>query len=246
MRRLHVFGCSHTWGQGITSEDCDDANLGDVSMFPSKHSWASNLARSINCELVNHAIPGSSNHQILNQIKKAVDPNFPYIHYHHRETAPLPQLRPNSTDIAAILFSYYNRSVYYTEDIRDTHCDNILTAHPELGRPWKRRTKTFFRLYNLYHLEQISLYDIEHSYLYLKNIGIPFISLFLRPISDSHKSSIMKQIVLDADIAIDDLINQEFKFEERYGADNDHWSTAAHKRIAQIAEQKIQPLITSL
>lgn len=243
MHRLHVFGCSHTYGQGITPQDWNPGKKSQTSKIPSKHSWAANLAKFINFELINHATPGSSNHAILNQVKKAIDPNFPYKDFLTKHREPLPQLTNNSGDIAAILFTYYNRSINYTLDGR---CEQILAAHPGIGRRHTRTTKGFYRLYNVYHMEQISLYDIEHTYLYLENIGIPFIAMFIKPISNRHKSSVIKQIALDAANPIDDFVHKEFNSKQLYGADGDHWSKLVHIEIAKLAEQKIQSLITSL
>lgn len=240
MARLHAFGCSHTFGQGITKQDWPPDML-SKTINPSKYSWAAKLAKSINFELINHAVPGSSNHGILNQVKKATDPNFPHVEFINRE--PLPQLKANSGDIAAILFTYYNRSIYYTND---GSCDQILIPDPNIFTNWKKKSKSFFKLFGEHHVEQISLYDIEHTYLYLKNMNIPFIAMFIHPISSTHKSSVIKQMVLDADYPIHNIVYKEFRHKQRFGADGDHWSTLIHIEIAKLAEQKIQPLITAL
>lgn len=243
MRRLHVFGCSHTYGHGITPEDCVPGKKNQPTKIPSKHSWAANLAKSINFELINHACPGSSNHGILNQVKKAIDPTFPYKDFLDKYRKPTPQLAAKSGDIAAILFTYYSRSIIYNPN---GNCDQILPPHPEWGRRHTKITRDYYRLYNIYHMEQISLYDIEHTYLYLENIGIPFIAMFVRPISNIHKPSVIKQIGLDAADPIEEFVRKKYSRDQLFGADNDHWSTIVHIEIAKIAEQKIQSLITSL
>ena len=56
----------------------------------------------------------------------------------------------------------------------------------------------------------------------------------------------LKQMVLDADYPIHNIVYKEFRHKQRFGADGDHWSTLIHIEIAKLAEQKIQPLITSL
>ena len=221
MARLHAFGCSHTYGEGITKQDLPPNNK-TLPLYPSIHSWAAILANSINFTLINHAIPGSSNHGILNQVKNA---------------------RFKKGDVAAILFTYYNRSIYYTDD---GDCDHINLPDPNKSLSWTKQSKGFYRLYSEYHMEQISLYDIEHTYLYLQSLNIPFIAMFVKPISDTHKSSVIRQMILDADRPIHNVVYSQYKDDQRWGADGDHWSKPVHKRIAKIAEDKLQPLITSL
>ena len=245
MRKLHVFGCSNTYGYGITDEDWSKNEEKGFRASPSKHSWAAKLAESINFQLVNHAVPGSSNHGIRNQIKKAIDPAFPYLDtsYHPksiRESVPL--LMPNSSDLAVILFTYWNRGVYYKENGELEQIGGGNTDS-ECKLLWRKRTKYYFKLYNTRHLAQISLYDIEHCYLYLKSLGIPFMGMFLNSIPDIFIPTVIEQMVRDAADSVEEVVNC-FPIEDRFGSDNTHWSIPVHIEIAKFAEKRLQPLMT--
>ena len=74
--RLVTFGCSYTFGHGLS--DCWANN--DVGPNPSKLSWPSLLADHMNVECINNSRPGSSNkriwHTVLNTSFKHDDVVF--------------------------------------------------------------------------------------------------------------------------------------------------------------------------
>ena len=63
MSRIVTFGCSNTFGQG--SPDCVTASKGDP---PSRYAWPAVLGRLLNRPVLNLAIPGASNLEILHCI----------------------------------------------------------------------------------------------------------------------------------------------------------------------------------
>ena len=65
MGRLISFGCSMTYGQALP--DCFIPPYG-VGPNPSKYSWVSLVAKTVNLECVNLAKPGSSNKRIAHDI----------------------------------------------------------------------------------------------------------------------------------------------------------------------------------
>lgn len=218
MPRLHAFGCSHTFGEGITKADVRG------SKYPSKNSWPAHLSSKLKIELINHAIPGSSNHNILNQVKTA---NF------------------LSRDIAVIMFTYYDRSVYYHEDGKEDHINLPSRWTPINALKKKTKEYSFYKLFSNYHMERISLYDIEHTYLYLMNQGISFVPMFLEKVPDRHKKAVMQRVYDDSAYTVRDISNKVPEYLQ-HGADGKHWSAKVHKRIAQYAYDKIQLLTTDL
>lgn len=65
MSRIVAFGCSNTFGQG--SPDCVTARKGDP---PSRYAWPAVLGRLLNRPVVNLAVPGASNLEILHCITR--------------------------------------------------------------------------------------------------------------------------------------------------------------------------------
>jgi len=63
MSRIVAFGCSNTFGQGLP--DCVTASKGDP---PSRYAWPAVLGRLLNRPVLNLAIPGASNLEILHCI----------------------------------------------------------------------------------------------------------------------------------------------------------------------------------
>lgn len=64
MSRLIAFGCSFTYGHGLS--DCKETDTGWTG--PSKFAWPSMLANKLNYKLDNQSYPGSSNLEILYKI----------------------------------------------------------------------------------------------------------------------------------------------------------------------------------
>lgn len=85
MSRLIAFGCSHTYGVGLS--DCwDGKGVGDLP--PSKLAWPQLLANKLNLECINNSNYGASNREIWWHII-----NFPF----------------DKTDKIVVQWSYTNR-----------------------------------------------------------------------------------------------------------------------------------------
>ena len=66
MSRLIAFGCSSTFGQGLS--DCDGVYNPKITQ-PSKFAWPSVLASLLDLECINMSTPGSSNKRIMYNVK---------------------------------------------------------------------------------------------------------------------------------------------------------------------------------
>lgn len=104
MSRLIVFGCSYAYGFALS-----DCNTETDSLKPSKFSWPVYIAQATNRELINKAVPASSNKRIWYAIK-----NFNF--------------RPD--DLVIISWSYNHRSCiiktpWTIKNLINSHTDEI-------------------------------------------------------------------------------------------------------------------------
>ena len=91
MNRLIAFGCSHTFGHGLS--DCWIEKEKTHGVYPSKYAWPTILARHMNRFPVNMGICGAAANQISNNI----------VRYNYRKN-----------DIVVVLWTHTNRhSVVY-------------------------------------------------------------------------------------------------------------------------------------
>jgi hypothetical protein len=88
--RLITFGCSYTYGQGLP--DCVGGIL-THTLKPSQLGWAKQVATSLDMELINKSIPGSSNLEILYSILE-----FDF----------------EPSDTVVVMWSHYLRDVIFT------------------------------------------------------------------------------------------------------------------------------------
>lgn len=68
MHRLATFGCSLTFGEGLSDAQVDKKNPSKAITEPSQYSWPSVLAKKLNYSLENFAKCGISNKQICQNI----------------------------------------------------------------------------------------------------------------------------------------------------------------------------------
>ena len=66
MDRLVAFGCSNTYGEGLS--DCWEPRTQKAGRVPSKFAWPNLVAKQLEMEVVNLSIPGASNKHILDII----------------------------------------------------------------------------------------------------------------------------------------------------------------------------------
>lgn len=107
---LVAFGCSSTYGQGLS--DCFKS-LTAAGPHPSEFAWPSQLANLLEINCINQSLPGSSNLSILNRI----------LNY-----------RFEQTDIVFVMWSFYARDLIYNEDGYNTNL--IATDSSTLAKCW--------------------------------------------------------------------------------------------------------------
>ena len=99
MKRLIVFGCSNTYGEGLL--DCGDASNNWAGDEPSKLGWPNQLATMMGIStVINLGIGGASNKHISNSLLNKAGDDF---------------FNPD-TDVVVFLWSYFNRHCIFQED----------------------------------------------------------------------------------------------------------------------------------
>lgn len=132
MNRLIAFGCSITYGAGLSDCIVDGGYPGPE---PSQYSWPSQLGQLINKKVVNNGTPGASNFQILHNIL-----NFNF----------------DPTDYVFVMWSYIDRDMVFTKDgIRPLGAwqrDDLMRHWLALHDPIDRATRTWYYIHhsNLY------------------------------------------------------------------------------------------------
>lgn len=217
--RFIVFGCSHTYGEGITEHD-----LPRFGSTPSNHSWPMYLKRYYKIPIVNYSYPGSSNHYILNAIRK------------HKW---------QKNDIAVILFTYHTRYSYYSNE---QTCENILPGAVSRinNKEENRINKSFYKTFNNYHIEKINLIDVEHVYLFLKYNNIPYVNKFCRQFTRLIANEVNDEILNDSTFTIQNHANSLFTEKELTGYDGAHYSKDVHKTWAKHLRKFINPIVDRL
>lgn len=143
--RLVAFGCSHTFGVGLSDVWNFKNHTPIFTQGPSKFAWPQLLADKLNIECVNLGESGASNKEIWWKI----------LNY-----------QPVETDIVIILWSWYDRHCI----IKDQYQPNRRSIF-EIGI-WKNETtsKVFFKyLHHMYDM-QIDFYlRCNHINQFIKN-----------------------------------------------------------------------------
>lgn len=215
--RFVVFGCSHTYGEGITRKD-----KGGFNGSPSLHSWPNILRSKYKIPLKNYSRCGASNHYILQAMKA------------HKW---------QKNDIAITLFTYPTRYSYYT---KEKTCENILpNIRIAPTREEKVINYTFYKLFTDYHVEKVNLIDIEHAYLFLKYNNIPYINRFCRGFT-LMDNEISNEILKDSETTIGHYARSLFSEKELTGVDGLHYSSKVHQAWAKYLQQFINPIINDL
>jgi hypothetical protein len=179
--RLVTFGCSHTFGEGITEgDDCYEGAQ------PSLYSWPSVLGKKIGSQVLNYGEPGASNNFILNTIR---------------------QHAWKSNDVAVILFTYPTR---YTHYVDNRVYDNILPNRLWAGRKTPAN-KYYYKSFTNYHIEKTNLIDIEHAYLFLKYNNIPFVSRFTKELLTDARDEMSPDVKRDMSTTLSSYADTNFK-----------------------------------
>jgi len=152
MPRLVTFGCSHTYGYGLS--DCYDN-----TDKPSNFSWPNLLAKKLDRECVNLSLPGSGNLQILMTVLKT---------------------RFEPTDLVIVAHSYFNRYEWYKIYDKDGN-GNIIKhqtqAHKEilLAELGEKNIEEKQYWYNWLSIQHVSLilnsFNIEYYQFHNVPVG---------------------------------------------------------------------------
>ena len=212
--RLVAFGCSHTFGEGITEVD-----ICRKGAQPSLYSWPTVLNRYLikkaNVRVLNYGEPGASNSLILQQIKQHT-------------------WKPK--DIAVILFTYPTRYTHYEDEQVYT---NILPGRLMFKNDMVN--KYYYKMYTDYHIEKTNLIDIEHAYLFLKYNNIPFVSRFVKPLITEVQDQMSPDVKRDMVTTLSHFAEKNCR-DNLLGHDNAHYSIQVHDAWARTLIKPIRKL----
>lgn len=160
MSRLVAFGCSYTYGHGLT--DCHiDPNL--PGSEPSKFSWPSLLADMLNVEVVNCSDPGASN---IHMLWKLINFEFKkddicVIMWSHFGRLPFSNLKydPNN-----VIWENYDRSVI--RSLPDIDKENIIVKNCIV----MHHAYSYLEMKNIKHMMVVAPND-------LKSYKFPYINI---------------------------------------------------------------------
>ena len=164
MKRLIVFGCSNTFGEGLP--DCGSQSNNWCGSEPSKLAWPDKLAALMGIdEVVNFGLGGQGNKCILNYVIEKVASGL---------------INPD-TDVVVILWSFFSRHCIFHDDgsIERFLPNDIKNFRP--GNVKKRKSIKLMRVYKWYnnyhsfkdqHFENYT--KISHARHYLNSKGIRY------------------------------------------------------------------------
>ena len=216
--RLQSFGCSFTYGQGLSDcfhiENSIDPSKDNYTP-PSKFAWPALLAENLSIQHTNNSQPGSSNKYILYKILEA---------------------DINSSDIVAIMWtSFIRHSV-------------IIDKQNHMITPWRKddsATLSYYSfLYNAQDSEITNVQYINYANLYLKSKGCKVLNFCF--FNNMEKSSMQSRLDnyswnnISIDIVFDDFI--------QYGlsADKSHPSESAHEAFSNRSSKYIKNSLTNI
>ena len=141
MSRIIVFGSSDTYGAGLS-------DIGSRTDHPSEFAWPSLLSKKLNVEVVNNAIPGASNKEIMLSILNCSN--------------------LKSSDLVIIVWTIIGRSCMLDKN------NNI---HQILPQSDDYRDELFFKLYDQENIEFESKIQVSHPHLFLQKKECKFYSM---------------------------------------------------------------------
>jgi hypothetical protein len=210
--RLVTFGCSYTYGEGITEKD-----LRPHMTIPSKYSWASILANMLNCEVINLAVPASSNKHILYQLT-----NFNF----------------ELDDVVCVQFAYFTRDTLYSEN-------EFIHLNPG-GKEHSDKIKLYYQLYDDYNLFLNNVLVINSCYDLLQNKNVKYVCRFAgynNNITNINSIKYNHQFILDKQKHSFRDIGDTVNINDRYGADQKHYSKEVHRLIAAEYFNEVRKLL---
>ena len=217
MKRLIVFGCSNTYGEGL--RDCGDASNNWCGSEPSILGWPNELATMMGIStVINLGIGGASNKHISNSLLNKAGDDF---------------FNPD-TDVVVFLWSYFNRHCIFQDnrEIERYLPSDLRYKRVEPNR--YKKIKKWYRNYNTSVDQQLSNYTrISHTQHYLNSKGITNYNFTCETYEYTNiptwfDSSTLKSIDVDA-------------LSTQYGRadDNIHPSELGHSHIAEIMYKHI-------
>ena len=154
--RLVVFGCSNTYGHGLSDCLTEDGHPG---LSPSKLSWPNQTAKELNLELVNLGQSGASNKRIWHNA------------YYYFDYKP--------DDIVIIQWSYITRYAILRKNHEHKEVERIKTdvnLHPSIDT--KMNNFYFKRIFELYDAQQHLLLYTNHLHNFFDNRNIKCYHLY--------------------------------------------------------------------
>ena len=156
MKRLIVFGCSNTYGEGL--RDCGDASNNWCGREPSILGWPNELATMMGIStVINLGIGGAGNKHISNSLLDKAGADF---------------FNPD-TDVVVFLWSYFCRHCVFQDDgLVERYLPSDL-RYNRLEPNRHKKIKRWYRDYNTSVDQQLSNYTrISHTQHYLNSKGI--------------------------------------------------------------------------
>lgn len=163
MSRLIAFGCSNTYGHGLSDCFLPPDLSGPI---PSKLAWPNHLANLMNIDtVVNNSRCGSSNKEIWDEILK---------------------FKFNQDDVVFILWSFIDRTCFFTDKYPDL-CDGIIKILPGIE---SRYSKVYYKLFysSVDQMLDFSL-RVDHCARYLTSLNLKFYNLYVEGIENINLST---------------------------------------------------------
>ena len=211
--RFVAFGCSNTWGDGITASD-------SWNTPPSKFSWVQQLGSHFDVPVLNLASSGGSNSLILHNIK-------------------MHKWQPG--DIALILWTFMERSTIY--DDTDTYRHISAYHIENKTKPYVKKYYTLYPNYhveyvNLQHIEHAYLYLIANNIPMISRFNDNEVSASLdnfhkKMIEDYYKPTLFHMYF---------LLNNELRT-DLSGADGMHYNQLVHSAFADSIKPELAEII---
>lgn len=223
--RIICFGCSLTFGEGITKVDLYEK--------PSEYSWPSVIRRDLmnnTVPVINESIAGASNKLILYKIM-----NFDY--------------EPN--DIVCVQYTYAGRDSIFKKQIANKSEINVNNIHFINPSAFIRKTEIAERYYEIYDNYSLLINDliyVNSCYNFLQNNNIKYTCRFASNLMyyiDNENILFKSNYKFQEDQHLKTIQNISELIDERsrYGHDGSHYSIEVNELIAKDYYKSITNMI---
>lgn len=148
--RLVAFGCSHTYGHGLS--DCNIPLINGPGPKPSKFAWPELVGQELNLEVVNMGKSGASNLEILSRIL-----DFEFL----------------ETDLVIVQWTHTIRDLLFSASSADQQIG------PNLGGESSTKRKEYYITHGDYDITVKSLFHIHHADMFFKNRNLNYLHYIL-------------------------------------------------------------------